>query len=116
MIVMNTNAKIMAHVLTVCNRTLAVACLASKVNFARKKYNFAERISIHAQTAQNALTITHITLANVRPDFEELIAPRILMTAKITCAKMVVHALTASIHTIANVQRNFRENSAKAHR
>jgi hypothetical protein len=48
MIARTINVKTMAHALMAFNRTRAAVSLASRVNFARKRFNSAARTSIHA--------------------------------------------------------------------
>ena len=85
-----TNVKIMEHVWMVFNLIRVVARLVSLANFARRKFNFVEMNLIPVQITRNASIIIRITRVSVCQDFEELIARKISMTAKITCVKMEV--------------------------
>lgn len=66
MIAMTTNARTMEHVSMESSHTHAIVCLALPASFARRKSNFAELNSIHAQTALNVLTTSHIIRASVQ--------------------------------------------------
>jgi hypothetical protein len=111
----STSAKTMVHVLMELSRIHAVVCPALLASFARRKFNSAEPNSTRVLTAPNALTISHITHANVHSVSVGLIVLKTLTTAKVTCVRTAELALTASTTTYANVQLNSPENSAKEH-
>lgn len=114
MIATTTNVRTMEHVLMVSKRIVAVVCLVSTANFANRKFNFAEPISIHARTVRNVLTTSLTTLASVPLVSEASIAPRTLTIARITCVRIAELALMASMIMSANVQAISLESSARA--
>lgn len=87
------------------NPTLANVSQDLRVNFVIRKFISAALISIPAQMVQNVAIILHIIVASASPVSMASIAQTILMIAKITYAKMVAPALTASTIMFANVQK-----------
>jgi hypothetical protein len=88
MIALEIGARIMQLVLTKLAHMSANVQVAFLEIFARPKFHFAPvRNSLPAKMVANVSIISHITLANVFPDFLAKIAPKTSMTVLITCAR-----------------------------